>query len=127
MGRPREPIQLIQAKGATHLTKREIEDRLSREPQPCTDEIAAPAFLSTKLKKRFDKLASQLCKLNLMGETDVDTLARYVVAQEAYEQAVKSLAQINKDAPQRTDYDEDESYYNVQGNQVHRRRQGDIR
>jgi P27 family predicted phage terminase small subunit len=34
-----------------------------------------------------------------MGETDCDTLARYITAQGLYEQAVKDIRQVQKDRP----------------------------
>ena len=99
MARPREPIALIQAKGKKHLTKAETEARLASEVQPCTDNIVAPSYLTAKQKKRFDVLAGQLQKIKIIGETDCDTLARYIIAQELYEQAVKDLHDAQKQKP----------------------------
>jgi P27 family predicted phage terminase small subunit len=99
MSGPRQPIQLIIAKGKKNLTKSEIEERLNSEVQPCTDGIAAPSYLTSKQKKDFDKIAGQLSRLGIMGETDCDTLARYIVAQGLYEQAVKDLRQAEKQRP----------------------------
>ena len=99
MARPRQPIELVIAKGKKNLTKSEIEERRSREVQPCVDDIAAPSYLTAGQKKRFDKLAGQLMKLRIFGETDVETLARYVVIQENYEQAVKDLRAVQKQRP----------------------------
>ena len=53
MAGARQPIQLVMAKGAKHLTKKEIEERVSSEVQPCTDGIAAPSYLTAKQKKQF--------------------------------------------------------------------------
>lgn len=91
MAGPRQPINLVIAKGNKHLTKAEIEDRRAREVQPCTDEIVPPKYLTAVQKKRFNVLAGQLMKINIMGETDVDTLARYVSAQDLYEKATRDL------------------------------------
>ena len=99
MAGQRQPINLIIANGKKHLTKAEIQERRSSEPQPCTDEIAAPAYLTAKQRKEFDRLAGQLKKIGIMGETDCDTLARYITAQSLYEQAVKDLRQAQKDRP----------------------------
>lgn len=99
MAGPRQPINLIIANGKKHLTKAEIEERQKSEPQPCTDGIAAPSYLTAKQKREFDKIAGQLQKIGIMGETDCDTLARYIVAQGFYEQAVKDLRQIQRDRP----------------------------
>ena len=99
MARPREPIELVIAKGKKNLTKAEIEERRSSELQPCTDDIVAPSFLTAKQKREFDRLSGQLKKLKIMGETDCDTLARYITAQELYTQAIKDLRTVQKQKP----------------------------
>lgn len=99
MAGSRQPIGLIIANGKKHLTKSEIKERLSTEPQPCPDGIAAPSYLTAKQRKEFDKIADQLQKIGIMGETDCDALARYITAQNLYEQAVKDLRQVQKDRP----------------------------
>lgn len=98
-GKPREPIDLLLAKGKKHLTKAEIEERRASEVAPATDDITAPTFLTAAQKKHFDKLAGQLQKIKIMGETDVDTLARYVVAEQQYEAATKELRKVSKQRP----------------------------
>lgn len=99
MAGPRQPTKLVLAKGKKHFTKQEIEDRLTAEVEPCTDEIAAPSYLTAPQKKQFDKIASQLQKIGIMGETDCDTLARYITAQSLYEQTVKDLRAAQKKKP----------------------------
>lgn len=92
MAGPRLPIELVQARGAKHLTKAEIKERQEREIKPITDDIIAPDFLTTKKQKEeFYKISDQLKKLKIMGETDVDALGRYIVANEFYINAVKQL------------------------------------
>lgn len=98
----RQPTQLVIAKGKKHLTKEEIAERLAREVAPATDDITAPAYLTAAQKKHFDKLAGQLKKIKIMGETDVDTLARYVVAETQYEAATKELRALVKKRPEET-------------------------
>lgn len=105
MAGPRQPIELVLAKDRKHLTKAEIEERMQRELKPCTDDITAPAYLTAKQKKEFYKIAEQLQKLKIMGETDCDTLARYITAQELYEQAVKDLRTVQKQRPKGEDAD----------------------
>jgi P27 family predicted phage terminase small subunit len=87
------------ATGGKNWTKAEIEERLSSEVQPVTDGIAAPSYLTAKQKKQFNEIAAQLQRIGIMGETDCDTLARYIIAQGFYEQAVKDLRQIQKERP----------------------------
>ncbi len=100
MARQRQPIALIQANGRKHLTKSELEQRSRTEVQPCTEEIAAPAFLTKKQKREFDQIAQQLMKLKIMGETDVDTLARYVATRELYVAAVRDVRITQKQKPE---------------------------
>jgi P27 family predicted phage terminase small subunit len=90
------------ANGGKNWTKDEIQERLSSEVQPVTDGIAAPSFLTAKQRKEFDRIAAQLQKLKIMGETDCDTLGRYIVAQDLYAQAVKDLRAIRKLRPKDT-------------------------
>lgn len=85
------PIEVVQARGSKHLTKAEIQERQEREIKPITDDIIAPDYLTKKQKATFNKLASQLEKLKIMGETDVDALARYIVANDSYVHATKQL------------------------------------
>lgn len=113
MARPREPINLLEAKGKSHLTKAEIAERRASEPQLCTDGIKAPTYLTATQKKHFTLLASQLETIKIMGETDVDTLARYVVAETNYRAAVKAQRKLDKDEPKKDDpaYLEPADYY----------------
>ncbi|MBQ3265072.1 MAG: phage terminase small subunit P27 family [Ruminococcus sp.] len=94
MPNPKQPIQLIQAKGKKHLTKAEIEERTLSEPSPITDNIEPPAYLTAKQKRRFKVIADQLIALNVMGETDCDALARYVIAEEMYIKLSKTIARV---------------------------------
>lgn len=91
MGGQRIPLEVVQARGSKHLTKAEIAERQAREIKPITDNIIAPAYLTAKQKKEFYKISAQLEKLKIMGETDVDALARYIVANDFYINAVKQL------------------------------------
>ncbi len=91
MSGQRQPIELVIAKGNKHLTKAEIEERRKSELKPLTDDISPPAYLTKKQKVEFNKISDQLQRLKVMSETDVDTLARYVVANTFYINAVKKL------------------------------------
>ena len=103
MAGARQPIALLEAKGRKHLTKAEIAERRASEVQPATDEIKPPSYLTAAQKKHFVKLADQLGKIKIMGETDVDTLARYVVAETQYQDAVKEQRKLAKDRPSKDD------------------------
>lgn len=91
MARPRQPIALVEAKGSKHLTKSEIAERRSSEVQPLEGLIEAPAYLTKKQKEEFYKIADQLKRLKILGETDVDALARYVTVNDRYVEAVKKM------------------------------------
>lgn len=105
MAGQRQPLELVLAKGKKHLTKKEIEERRASEVKPCPDGIEAPAFLTIGQRKIFNKIAQQLEKIGILGETDVDALGRYVVAQSLYEQAVKDLRKLQRDRPKDPDAD----------------------
>lgn len=91
MAGQRIPLEVVQARGSKHLTKAEIKERQDREIKPITDDIIAPAYLTKKQKDDFYRIAEQLEKLKIMGETDVDALARYIVANDFYVNAVKQM------------------------------------
>ena len=91
MAGQRLPLEVVQARGSKHLTKAEIRERQEREIKPITDNIIAPTYLTQKQKNEFYKIAEQLTKLKILGETDVDALSRYITAKEMYENAVKQM------------------------------------
>lgn len=91
MSGQRQPIELVLAKGKKNLTKAEINERLDSEVKPIAENIIAPDYLTATQKKEFDRIANQLLKLKIMGETDVDALARYVVANGFYINAVRQM------------------------------------
>ena len=105
MAGPRQPIQLVVAKGKKNLTKKEIAERLDTELAPITDDLSAPTYLTAAEKKRYEKIAVQLDKLGILGETDTETLARYVTAQSQYEKITKELRTVLNNSPNITDPD----------------------
>ncbi len=91
MAGQRLPLEVVQARGAKHLTKSEIQERREREVKPVTDNITAPTYLTKKQKEEFYKISKQLEKLKIMGETDVDALGRYIISNDFYINAVKQM------------------------------------
>lgn len=91
MSGQRQPIELVIAKGKKNLTQAEIKERLDSEVKPIVENITAPDYLTQKQKKEFDRISDQLKRLKIMGETDVDALARYIVANDFYINAVKKM------------------------------------
>ena len=91
MGRNKEPIALVQAKGKKHLTKAEIEQRKSEELDVPTDAIEAPSYLTKAQREEFDKIAKILIDLEIMTNLDCDALAGYIVARDGWIMAGKKL------------------------------------
>lgn len=90
-GRPRQPIDLIVAKGKKNLSKAEIEQRRAEEIKVPFKDIQPPSYLPDSLKEEFEQIADQLLALNIMTELDEDTLARYLLAKQQYLQLTLQL------------------------------------
>ena len=118
MARPRQPVKLLEFKGKKHLTKEEIRQREADEVKPVPKGIKPPAYLSESQKKVFRKLAKQLSKLEIMGETDNDALARLVIAQERFEEANEIMNKV--------DFFDDEKQYEV-ASRVYAKRLDELR
>lgn len=91
MSGQRQPIELVIAKGRKNLTKNEIKERLDREIKPVDDNIITPDYLTKKQKEEFLLISEQLKRLKIMGETDVDALARYIISKDFYINSVKQM------------------------------------
>ena len=90
MGRPRQPIKLIEAKGKAHKTKAEIKQREETEIKGNNDLINPPAFLRTKAEKeKFIYIANELDRIGIMSNLDCDVLGRYIKAQKDWERYSK--------------------------------------
>lgn len=94
MARPREPIDLIAAKGRKHLTIEEYTERKRLEVTAPSDNIKPPAFLLKKEREKFEELAKQLIELKIMSNLDCDVLARYIRAESEYIKVTKQLQRI---------------------------------
>ena len=90
-GRPREPIDLIVAKGKKHLTKDEIERRRAEELDVPDDAIAPPAYLTKRQKEEFRTIADTLISLKIMKNLDIDALAAYLVTRDEWIAATRQL------------------------------------
>ena len=84
MARPREPVDLLVAKGKKHLTESEIEERREQELKVPFVDVKAPSYLNAKQKRKFRDIAKKLLALGIMTELDVDCLARYIIAHDLY-------------------------------------------
>ena len=92
MARPRQPIELVIAKGKKNLTKAEIEERRAQEIKVEFKNVTPPDYLPAKLKVEFEEIARKLLAVGIMTELDEDVLARYLIAHANYLQYTKLLA-----------------------------------
>lgn len=100
MSRSTIPIAVMKSERRIHRSNGEIEAREKSEiVEVSPADIVPPSYLTSTQKKHFLKLAGQLSKLKIMGETDCETLARYVIAEDAYEGAVRDMRKASKDKP----------------------------
>lgn len=112
-GKPREPIELIIAKGKKHLTKEEIAQRKNTEVN--TDnykDVKPPKYLSKKQREAFSEIANKLLDIGIMSELDEGCLARYLIAEDNYLKFTSRLKDLFK--KQKT-----KEYKNDLGVQVH--------
>lgn len=92
MARPREPVDLIKAKGRKHLTKAEYEERKSQEINVPFTDVKPPDYLSgEKQIKKFNDYAKMLLSIGIFTELDVDCLARYIMSEQLYLQYTNLL------------------------------------
>lgn len=84
-GRPREPVDLLVAKGKKHLSKDEIEQRKNEEVDVPFVDVKPPKYLKGKKRiNEFNHYAAMLVKIGIFTELDVDVLAKYIIAKELY-------------------------------------------
>lgn len=95
-GRPKEPINLIIAKGNKHLTKQEIKERKDAEIQVNYTKIKIPDYLDKKEKEEFNKIAEILLNIGIMTELDEDCLAHYLIANTNYKKYTKMIRNLEK-------------------------------
>ena len=91
MARPRQPIELVKAKGKKHLTKAEIEARENAELKVDLKDVSIPEYLPAKLKEEFVDIANKLLIVGVMTELDEDCLARYLQSKQNYLQYTSML------------------------------------
>lgn len=96
MARPREPVDLIKAKGRKHLTKDEYEERKESELDVPFKDVQPPSYLKKKQKEKFMDIADKLLALGIMTELDVDCLAMYILSHDIYLSYTKTIAQLIK-------------------------------
>lgn len=85
MGRAKQPIALLTAKGNKHFSKQEIEHRKKTEVKANADNVNPPETLPQRLHEKFYYYADQLVDLGIMTNLDTEALGRYLIAQDNYE------------------------------------------
>ena len=96
MARPREPIDLIIAKGKKNLTKAEIEERRAQEIDVPFTDIQPPSFLPKTFHKEFYEISGKLKAIGIMTELDTVSLAQYLIAKQNYMSYTAMLLKIIK-------------------------------
>lgn len=95
MARPREPIDLIKAKGKKHLTQAEYEERKAEEVEVPFTDVKPPEYLKgEKQIEKFNYYADMLLKIGIFTELDVDCLARYIMSEVLYLQYTNLLTKL---------------------------------
>lgn len=85
---PRQPIALLEARGAKHMGKAEKAERAVAEVKVDSSKpVRPPKWLPDQLKKEFRRLEKQLRAVMPFCVLDAAALGRYLVAQDAWEQA----------------------------------------
>ena len=95
-GRPREPINLVIAKGKKHLSKEEIAQRQESEIKVNYTKIEGPEYLSKEEKEKFIEISKILLDIGIMTELDEDCLAHYLISNTNYIQYTKKIRELNK-------------------------------
>ncbi len=92
MPRRKEPLKLLEAKGNSHLSKKEKAEKAQGEVKvPIPKQVRAPEWLPTNLRKEFNSLSRQLIDIGIFAKLDRDTLARYLIAHELYFRATSYI------------------------------------
>lgn len=112
MPRKKEPLKLLEAKGKSHLTKKEKAEREEGEVKtPTPKRVQAPDWLPGNLRKEFNRLGRLLLKIGIFSDLDRDALARYLMAHEIYFKATSHI----QEAIRRGDSGEAVKWSSVQG------------
>lgn len=95
MSGSRQPLALLEAKGAKHLTKREKAERAAAEVRvEVPKQIRPPEYLPQELCGAFKSLGKRLRDAGLFTVLDGDTLARYLLARESWLAVTEEVRQL---------------------------------
>ena len=99
MGRNRQPIDLLIAKGKKNLTKKEIEERRAQEIKAPNDKVEPPSYLPDKLKEEFNRIANELIEIEIMSNLDCEALARFIVSESQYQKVSQRILKMKTIGP----------------------------
>lgn len=92
MSRHREPLKLLEAKGKSHLSAAEKDERARTEVQALVPkQVRSPDWLPEDLRKDFNALSRRLVEIGIFTKLDRDTLARYLIAHQLYLKATNHI------------------------------------
>ena len=104
MGRNKEPVSLILAKGKSHHITQKIEEERRRSELPViADNINPPDFLNDDEKAKFRQIADILNELGIMSDLDCDVLGRYIKSQSDWEKYSEFVGNTQKSLKQAFD------------------------
>lgn len=99
MARPREPIDLLVAKGKKNLTKKEIEERKAQELKVDNDKVEAPSYLPDDLKEEFNRVSDELIAIGIMTNLDCEALGRFIVSESQYQKVTEKILKMKTIGP----------------------------
>lgn len=95
MAGPRLPLEVIEARGAKHLTKSEKAARQAGEVRnkEKIKRLTPPKWLPQSQREEFNRVSSALLKLmpTMVARTDADTIAAYCMARTEWLHATKRV------------------------------------
>ncbi len=87
---PRQPTDIVKAKGRKHMAQAEEDERRDREVHvPPPDRAEPPKWLAKKFHGEFRELGEILRQAGLYAELDRDVLGQFLVARDRWARADK--------------------------------------
>lgn len=95
---PRQPTELVAARGKKHLTRREEDERRDREVHvPPPERVEPPPWLPKKLHAEFMEIGEILRRAGLYTGLDRDALGQYFLARERWQRADRLASRAIRD------------------------------
>lgn len=98
MGRNAQPISILQAKGAKHLTKQEIEERKDAEIRFGGSKLKCPDFVKSDIAayKKWKEITALYSDVDFVSSGDSGLLARYCKSFSEYQDLLESYQRIKE-------------------------------